>query len=100
MTPLSLLARDLSPPRVEAPPVGPGPFRQSVASWNSDQKALLAKHVVALAALSRGEIAETDASAVEARQFFAVRFPVSAPQAAQTITGVDAEAILKKFGRW
>jgi hypothetical protein len=90
------LGRDPAPPRAE-PPLR---SQRDVAGFSDEGKALLARHTVVLAAAARGQIAETNPSVVAARQFFGTAFSTPAPQEAQTITATDAEAILRKWGRW
>ena len=93
---LTPLGRDPAPPRAE-PPLR---LRRDVAGFSDEGKALLARHTVVLAAAARGQTAQTDPSVVAARQFFGAAFSTPVPQEAQTITVADAEAILRKWGRW
>ena len=90
------LGRDPAPPRAE-PPLR---SRRDVAGFSDEGKALLARHTIVLAAAARGQIAETDPSVIAARQFFGAAFSTPAPQEARTITVANAEAILRRWGRW
>jgi hypothetical protein len=100
MTPLGYLFRN----RSAAPSPSPSADvpRAPMSGWPDERKAELARHTHTFVAATRGE-ATADAVA-EAKQFFAEIFgaPPAAPGPHQrtTITPADAEATLRKLGRW
>jgi hypothetical protein len=73
-----------------------------MSGWPDERKAELARHTHTLVAATRGE-ATADAVA-EAKQFFAEIFGAlpaqPGPLPKTIVTAADAEAILRKLGRW